>query len=355
MGTPVWSETRSFKSYLCHNGFLLTKITDVVPYHCTLNLIERNRSISGNSLGVERCLAKAKVAGSNPVSRSKKLSFFFFIYSHGIIFMKSIIEQASSIIKAIEKAWNQAEKPTEFSIKIFEQEERNFFGMSTKPAKIGIFFGDKLVIHEKTISKPQQKIKECRPSFASSSAKSGVYPESDRRGEHSKASECKPVSSKGSSTIEEKMTAKPTAQPTHKPQPAQPKQQAIPHTKANPQPIQPRVHNKSEKTQAGNVHTQNERSQDKPRRMPATWNDAMISTTHHWLKQTLSLMGLPSIGFNSEVAGKNLKLTFNSALIADPSQEKQLFRSFAHLIMSSLRNQYKQEIKDLKVVLIRPE
>ena len=35
-------------------------------------------------------------------------------------------------------------------------------------------------------------------------------------------------------------------------------------------------------------------------------------------------------------------------------QEKQLFRSFAHLIMSSLRNQYKQEIKDLKVVLIRP-
>ena len=54
--------------------------------------------------------------------------------------MKSIIEQASSIMKAIEKAWDQAEKPKEFSIKVFEKEERNFFGMTTKPAKIGIFF-----------------------------------------------------------------------------------------------------------------------------------------------------------------------------------------------------------------------
>ena len=46
---------------------------------------------------------------------------------------------------------------------------------------------------------------------------------------------------------------------------------------------------------------------------------------------------------------------FNTPLIADVGQEKQLLRSFAHLIMSSLRNQYKQEIKDLKVILIRPE
>ena len=74
--------------------------------------------------------------------------------------MKSIIEQASSIMKAIEKAWDQAEKPKEFSIKIFEQEERNFFGMATKPAKIGIFFGDKPIVHEKNSIKPRQEIKQ---------------------------------------------------------------------------------------------------------------------------------------------------------------------------------------------------
>src|SRR5579863_6644198 len=85
--------------------------------------------------------------------------------------MKSIMEQASSIIKAIEKAWISADKPKEFSVKIFEQEEKNFFGMTTKPAKIGIFFSDKNGIsHEKNIQKPRQQdrpeIKEQRPEGA---------------------------------------------------------------------------------------------------------------------------------------------------------------------------------------------
>ncbi len=93
-------------------------------------------------------------------------------------------------------------------------------------------------------------------------------------------------------------------------------------------------------------------SENKPRYMPTAWNDTMIATTHNWLKQTLTLMNMPSIEFSSEITGKNLKLTFNKPLLTDILHEKQLFRSFAHLIMSSLRNQYKQEIKDLKVILI---
>jgi hypothetical protein len=54
--------------------------------------------------------------------------------------MKSIMEEASSIVKAIEKGWTNAGKPKEFSIKIFEEPQKNFIGMTVKPAKIGIFF-----------------------------------------------------------------------------------------------------------------------------------------------------------------------------------------------------------------------
>jgi len=54
--------------------------------------------------------------------------------------MKSIIEEASSISKAIENGWLKAGKPQEFSIKIFEEPIKNFFGLSVKSAKIGIFF-----------------------------------------------------------------------------------------------------------------------------------------------------------------------------------------------------------------------
>ena len=54
--------------------------------------------------------------------------------------MKSLVEEASSIFKAIEKAWTRAGKPQSFSIKIFEEPEKNFLGFTKKDAKVGIFF-----------------------------------------------------------------------------------------------------------------------------------------------------------------------------------------------------------------------
>ncbi len=60
--------------------------------------------------------------------------------------MKSLIEEATSVEKAIEKAWTRAGKPHTFSVKIFEEPEKNFFGFLTKKsAKVGIFFDEKHV------------------------------------------------------------------------------------------------------------------------------------------------------------------------------------------------------------------
>ncbi len=54
--------------------------------------------------------------------------------------MKSLVEEASSIFKALEKAWERAGKPESFSVKVFELPEKNFFGFTKKNAKVGIFF-----------------------------------------------------------------------------------------------------------------------------------------------------------------------------------------------------------------------
>ncbi len=62
--------------------------------------------------------------------------------------MKSIMQEASSITKAIEKAWISAGKPKEFSVKVFEEPKRNFIGMVVQSAKIGIFFNEQHVSHE---------------------------------------------------------------------------------------------------------------------------------------------------------------------------------------------------------------
>ena len=55
--------------------------------------------------------------------------------------MKSIMEEASSIMEAIQKGWDRAGKPHEFSVKVFEDAETSFFGMRTvKSAKIALFY-----------------------------------------------------------------------------------------------------------------------------------------------------------------------------------------------------------------------
>ncbi len=245
--------------------------------------------------------------------------------------MKSIIEQASSIVKAIEKAWNQAEQPKEFAIKIFEKEERNFFGMTTKPAKIAIFFGDKPIVHEKPTQKPRPEIKECRPATIKAMPEKIVQKPENR-------SPIKPEEQRKSS-IQQQVSLKQT-----KPQ------QTIDRTTSAQKSTSTRQQPVEKKQSV--VATPKE---EKAPRIPAAWNETMVNSADNWLKHTLDLMNMSGHHFNSEIAGKNLKLIFHAPLLVDIAHEKQLFRSFAHLIISSLRNQYKQEIRDLKVILLRQE
>ncbi len=72
--------------------------------------------------------------------------------------MKSIMEEASSISKAIDLAWNRAGKPSQFSIKVLEEPERNMFGLTVKSAKIAIFFEE-----QRKAEKPSWQSERPRP------------------------------------------------------------------------------------------------------------------------------------------------------------------------------------------------
>lgn len=74
--------------------------------------------------------------------------------------MKSILQQAPSIMKAVKKAWESSGKPQEFNIKILEFEDKNFLGWSKKPATIKLSFLDNKPIAP---TKPLPVKKEIRP------------------------------------------------------------------------------------------------------------------------------------------------------------------------------------------------
>ncbi len=55
--------------------------------------------------------------------------------------MKSVIQEASSLSKAIEQGWTKAGKPQEFSIRILQEPNKNFLGITIQNAKVAVFFG----------------------------------------------------------------------------------------------------------------------------------------------------------------------------------------------------------------------
>lgn len=80
--------------------------------------------------------------------------------------MKSIIEEASSISKAIENGWVRAGCPQEFTVRVFEQATGGFLGFFKKPAKIGIFFQEiETVVPGKTRQAPRPEYRAAKEPF----------------------------------------------------------------------------------------------------------------------------------------------------------------------------------------------
>jgi predicted RNA-binding protein Jag len=200
--------------------------------------------------------------------------------------MKSIVEEASSVAKAIDKAWVLAGKPQEFSIKVFEIEQKNFLGITSKPAKIAIFYNEKAT--EKASSRHELHDKR------------GQQPSKRGQQEHKHAAV--------------KKERRPAAQA-----------EQLPSQK------QPRI--------------------EEPREARDAWTDEMVAFCEQWLKTTLSLMNLGHKGFSLEAKNYYLKINFSQDLLADDEREKLLFRSFAYLIMQSLRTKFKKGFRGFKIIL----
>ena len=176
--------------------------------------------------------------------------------------MKSIVEEASSIGKAIEQAWDRAGKPANFSIKIFEESRKNMFGFTAQSAKIGLFFDGRV------------------------GATTPIHPPREKR---------------------------------HPAPQREPRQQ-------HPSATQPR-----------------------PKRI--AWPSDMVDFAKGWIQQTLSIMGLPNMQFSITVSGNLAKIQFPNYVTGKESSDRMLFSSFAHLMMTALRQKYKKPLQHMKVVL----
>ncbi len=212
--------------------------------------------------------------------------------------MKSLMEEASSISKAIEKGWTNAGKPKEFTIKIYEEPEKNFIGMTTKPAKIGIFF---------TEPKPQQADTRQRGKQREQRVPTPQQQQQSRSTERAierAVAERAPVE-----------RAPLREQPRREPKPAE---ERPPKTQEDLGPI---------------------------------WGDDMILSAKEWITEILQHMGFGHIQFTIAPQRFHLKINFAQSVLEDKDKQKHLFAILSGLLLTMLKRQYKRPLRGYKIVL----
>lgn len=230
--------------------------------------------------------------------------------------MKSLIEESSSVSKAIEKAWERAGKPHSFSVKIFELPEKNFIGMTTKYAKVGVFFEDK------KISETALKSHEKTNSIAI------------KRQVEKKSSPHTPVNSKAKQIENNDII------------------QSVELIKKN----KIKSHATEETTRqdfSAESKYPISNTEQMPNQITAIWNIEMKTHLETWLKKVLSLTNLGHIEFTCQEEKNILKINFDSPLIGNELKESLLYKNLSYLCMVSLRTHFKNEMKNLKILLSR--
>lgn len=332
--------------------------------------------------------------------------------------MKSIIEEASSIVKAIEAAWIRAEKPQEFSVKIFEEPEKNFFGMVTKSAKIALIFknvekkqskdaGSKhkavsespiFNTHTKEYRKEQPR-RETAPREHREEREPQEYRETRERREPRERQEREHQERREHREPRERQERQETRE-QREPRERQDRQEAREQREPRErnerrEQREPRERQEREPRESRDRYENREQERREPREpmvrelmrkesapKPAQreqeqlsfvaheiatpseqqqaapekifWTEEMISTTRAWVETLLKNMNCSDIAFNLEPKRYYLTITFDKPVRQTKALEQQLFRSCAYLIMQMLRTKMKKQYRGLKVVLSSP-
>jgi|GEM_PF-557562 predicted RNA-binding protein Jag len=332
--------------------------------------------------------------------------------------MKSIIEEASSIVKAIEAAWIRAEKPQEFSVKIFEEPEKNFFGMVTKSAKIALIFNHVEKRQPKDVgskhkpstestlfntqTKEYRKEQPRRETAPRESREDREYQDRreprerrEPRDRQDRQETREPREQREPRERHERQDTREPRERYERREPREPREQREPRERYEArepreqrEPREPRDRYESrepreqerrelrepmvreltrkestpkpahirEQEQLSFVSHEGTAPGEQQQTAPEKifWNEEMIATTHAWIETLLKNMDCGDISFTLEPKRYYLTITFDKPVRATKALEQQLFRSCAYLIMQMLRTKMKKQFRGLKVVLSSP-
>jgi predicted RNA-binding protein Jag len=209
--------------------------------------------------------------------------------------MKSLVQEASSVIKALEKAWLEAGKPHDFTVRVFEEEKKSFFGFSKKNAIVSIVYEEE--VHKKAPSR------------------SSHQPAQQRR-----------------------QVRQPS--PVKRPYEAEPAR--APRRFQEPQEIKQHKHVAEKVAEVEAKEAQYE--------VLTTWTQELVQDIRAWLGELTDVMAIKT-KFEVKVERQLLKVEFERPILEVVSEERMLFSSFAYILMQFMKRKYKKKLRGCRLAI----
>lgn len=227
--------------------------------------------------------------------------------------MKSLVEEAQTVGKALEKAWERAGMPTSFTVTVYETPEYGFLGFVKKNAKIGLVFNDN------EHKNPENTKKKKHDTY-----------------DMQKKAKQKPIENKANQNHEK-----------HKDSVGDEQKDNLFKSKTATANTNEKAHGTSHM----NVAVIPEHSVAATSSF--TWTDTMTNHVKTMVQDGLRLMGKETVAFSLQPEATILKVIFYGELVQHQAEQVAFFKNFAHLIVVSLRVHFKTEFKNLRLVLAR--
>lgn len=266
--------------------------------------------------------------------------------------MKSILQEASTIAKAIEQGWREAGEPSEFSVKILELPQRNFIGLTTRSAKIAFMFNGVLQKNQEV----GQKSHTSTPSKPYSPREKAAPRQPHVALQEKKYSQQPPVSPKQHSVSAD--IIKNSTEPSFiKDSNAQTKQnygnqikQSSHTTKSHFESQKPGREDSDVLHEEADNDAFSENSSTK-KRPEGLWNEEIVAFARDWLQKTFVCMERNDITFTIEPQNFYLRITLSAPVFIDEGQEKHLLASLASLMFATIKKNFRKALRGHKIVL----
>ena len=203
--------------------------------------------------------------------------------------MKSLLQEGSSIVKAVEKAWCDAGKPSEFTVKILHEGEQNFLGFSKTPAIVSIIY-DPQKQTKKTVERLNVPEQRRENSFRGNTRRRGEGENSDnrvvRRQEQDKANQN--------------------------------------NAQQGPKPVKTKTY--------------------------PFWDDTWVGEITAWFNEVLKIMNI-TVPFQTSVDKQTLTVMFKEPVLQGLDEEHVLFASFSFLFIQFLKKLHRRRFSGYRLLV----